>query len=72
MVKAVQNSFKLYSQHIREEQQRKKTNEKEKEQAEAHKRTLDEMKQEKKSLHENSYSILHLSILQLKRPCKEL
>ena len=51
MVKAVQNSYKLYSQHIREEQQRKKTKEKEKEQAEAHKRTLDEMKQEKR-LHE--------------------
>ena len=31
MVKAVQNSYKLYSQHIREEQQRKKTKEKEKE-----------------------------------------
>ena len=50
MVKAVQNSYKLYSQHIREEQQRKKT--KEEEQAEAHKRTLDEMKQEEKRLHE--------------------
>ena len=44
MVKAVQNSYNLYSQHIREEQQRKKTKEKEKEQAEANKRTLDEMK----------------------------
>ena len=53
MVKAVQNSFKLYSQHIKEEQQRKKTKEKEKEQAKAHKRTLDEMKQEQKRLHEN-------------------
>ena len=41
MVKAVQNSYNLYSQHIREE----------KEQAEAHKRTLDEMKQEEKRLH---------------------
>ena len=51
MVKAVQNSHKLYSQHIRE-QQRKKTKEKEKEQAEAHKRTLDDMKQEEKRLHE--------------------
>ena len=30
MVKAVQNSYNLYSQHIREEQQRKKTKEKEK------------------------------------------
>ena len=36
MVKAVQNSNKLYSQHIREKQQRKKTKEKEKEQAETH------------------------------------
>ena len=35
IVKAVWNSYKLYSQHIREEQQRKKTKEKEKEQAEA-------------------------------------
>ena len=52
MVKAVQNSYKLYSQHIREEEQRKKTKEKEKEQAEAHKRTLDKMKQEEKRLHE--------------------
>ena len=51
MVKVVQNSYKLYSQHIRE-QQGKKTKEKEKEQAEAHKRTLDEMKQEEKRLHE--------------------
>ena len=49
MVKAVQNSYNLYSQHIREEQQQKKTKEKEKE---AHKRTLDEMKQEEKRLHE--------------------
>ena len=52
MVKSVQNLYNLYSQHIREEQQRKKTKEKEKEQAEAHKRTLDEMKQEEKRLHE--------------------
>ena len=52
MVKAVQNSYNLYYQHIREEQQRKKPKEKEKEQAEAHKRTLDEMKQEEKRLHE--------------------
>ena len=51
MVKAVQNSYKLYSQHIIEEQQRMKTKEKEKEQAEAHKRTLDEMKQEEKRLY---------------------
>ena len=51
MVKTVQNSYKLYSQHIREKLQWKRTKEKEKEQAEAHKRTLDEMKQEKK-LHE--------------------
>ena len=36
MVKAVQNLYKLYSQHIREKQQRKKTKEKEKEQAETH------------------------------------
>ena len=43
IVKVVQNSYTLYSQHIREEQQRKKTKEKEKEQVEAHKRTLDEM-----------------------------
>ena len=52
MVKAVQNSYKLYSQHIREEQQRKKTKEKEKEQADTHKRILDEMKQEEKRLNE--------------------
>ena len=52
MVKAVQNSYNLYSQHIREEQQRTKTKEKEKEQAEAHKKTLDGMKQEEKRLHE--------------------
>ena len=51
MVKAVQNSHKLYSQHIREQQQRKKTKEKEKEQAEAHKETLDDMKQEEKTFH---------------------
>ena len=31
IVKAVQNSYKLYSQHIREEQQRVKTKQKEKE-----------------------------------------
>ena len=49
MVKAVQNSYKLYSQHIREQQQRKKANE-----AEAHKRTLDDMNQEEKRLHEKS------------------
>ena len=52
MVKAIQNSYKLYSQNIGEQQQRKKTKEKEKEQAEAHKRTLDEMKQEENRLHE--------------------
>ena len=41
MVKAVQNSYKLYSQHIREQQQRKKTKEKEKEQTVPDKRTID-------------------------------
>ena len=65
MVKAVQNSHKLYSQHIRE-QQRKKTKEKE-EQAEADKRTLDDMKQEEKRLHEKLEQLTSA----LKRPCKE-
>ena len=40
MVKLVQNSNRLYSQHLREEQEKKKHKEREKEQAEAHKRKL--------------------------------
>ena len=42
----------MYSQDIREEQQKNKIKEEEKEQFEAHKKTLDEMKQEEKRLHE--------------------
>lgn len=52
MVKLVQNSYRLYSQHLREEQEKKKHKEREKEQAEAHKRKLSEMKQEEKRLHD--------------------
>lgn len=52
MVKAVQNSYKLYSQHMREEQDKKKTKEKEKEHAEACKRKQSELKKEEKQLHE--------------------
>ena len=52
MVKLVQNSYRLYSQHLREEQEKKKQKEGEKEQAEAHKRKLSEMKQEEKRLHD--------------------
>ena len=48
MVKLVQNSHKLYSQHLREEQEKKKHKGREKEQAEVHKRKLSEMKQEEK------------------------
>ena len=49
MVKLVQNSYRLYSKHLREEQEKNKHKEREKEQAEAHKRKLSEMKQEEKS-----------------------
>ena len=48
MVKLVQNSYRLYSLHLREEQEKKKHKEREKEQAKAHKRELSEMKQEKR------------------------
>ena len=52
MVKLVQNSYRLYSQHLREEQEKKEHKESEKEQAVAHKRKLSEMKQEEKRLHD--------------------
>ena len=52
MVKLVQNSYRLYSQHLREEQEKKKHEEREKKQAEAHKRKLSEMKQEENRLHD--------------------
>ena len=42
----------MYSQHLREGQEKKKHKEREKEQAEAHKRKLSEMKQEEKRLHD--------------------
>ena len=52
MVKLVQNSYRLYSQHLREEQEKKKHKDREKEQAETHKRKLNKMNQEEKRLHD--------------------
>lgn len=52
IVKSVQNSHRLYSQHLQEEQEKKRRKEREKEQSEAHKRKLQEIKEEQKRLHD--------------------
>ena len=51
-VKTAENSCRLYSEHLREENAKKRQKEAERLKHEAHKRKLEEMKAEEKNLHE--------------------